>query len=256
MKETMKKALKWTFIFLPFTVIGGYFTGKYAFASYDQSMQQLLLEQVGSVEVLAMITAVQSAMYAVVCTIVGYIFAEKTGLLKPLRYEKMKLAKTILIAIGCGFIFSLDYWVFGSVIPQVAQSYESGLLVRSIDNWIGSIFYGGIVEELMLRFFLMSIVTWIIWKVFCRKYRKEEIPMAVYVSANLICVILFAAGHLPATLAMFGELPVLVLVRCLLLNGGFGFVFGEIYRRFGIQYAFVGHAGTHIVSKLIWLLFL
>jgi hypothetical protein len=102
---------------------------------------------------------------------------------------------------------------------------------------------------------MMSIVVLILWKVFCKKYSKDEIPTAVYVIANVICAVLFAAGHLPATVAMFGELTGLILVRCFLLNGVFGFGFGELYRRYGIQYAFVGHMGTHIVSKLVWLLF-
>ena len=256
MKDTIKKALKWTLCFLPFAIIGGYFTAKYAFATYDETMQQMLLDQIGSVEMLAIITMVQTVMYAVVCTVVGYIFAEKTGLIKPLRYEKKTLGITIVVAIICGIVFSSDYWLFGTFIPEVAESYKDGLLVRNLDNWIASICYGGVIEELMLRFFMMTMVVFVLWKLFCKKRSKDEIPTAIYVVANLICAVLFAAGHLPGTVAMFGELTALILVRCFLFNGAFGFVFGELYRRFGIQYAFVGHMGTHIVSKLIWLLFI
>jgi len=255
MKETIKKALKFALILLPFAAVGGYFTGKYAFASYTEDVQQMILEQIGSVEMLALVSMVQSAMYAVFCTVVGYIVAEKTGLMKPLNYEKDKLIKAGLLAAGCGIFFSLDYWVFGSVIPEVAASYESEILIRSVDNWIASVLYGGIVEELMLRLFMMSLVTLILWKLFGRKYSKEEIPNAVYMSANIICALLFAAGHLPATISMFGGLSALILIRCFLLNGVFGIVFGWLYQKYGIQYAFVGHAGTHIVSKLIWLVF-
>ena len=48
----------------------------------------------------------------------------------------------------------------------------------------------------------------------------------------------------------------LVIIRCFLYNGGLGLVFGWLYRKYGIEYAMIGHAGTHIVSKLIWLLVL
>ena len=50
---------------------------------------------------------------------------------------------------------------------------------------------------------------------------------------------------------MFGTLAPLVLLRCFLLNGGLGLVFGWLYRKYGIQYAMIGHAGAHIISKLI-----
>lgn len=254
-KQTLLDGLKLAVILLPIAAIGGYFTGRYAFASYSEEMQQILLAQVGSVDNLAIVSLVQSVMYMFICTMIGTVFAEATGLKKELKIEADKLVKSALAAIACGVFFTMDYWGFGKLIPQVKASYESGLLIRSLDNWLASIFYGGFIEEVLLRLFLMSLVTFIIWKLFFRKYNKEEIPVKVVVIANVICALIFAAGHLPATIASFGSLTGAILVRCFLLNGCFGIVFGELYRRYGIQYAFVGHMGTHMVSKLIWLLF-
>lgn len=256
MKDTLKRALKMALLMIPFAAIGGYFTGTYAFASYDDEMQKLLLEQIGSAQILAIITMVQSVMYAVFCTVVGYILAEKTGLLKSMKIEKKKLLVTIVAGLVCGVIFAADYWLFSESIPQVAASYRTGVTFNNADTWISSILYGGIVEELMLRFFLMSLVAWIIWKLFFKKYTKEEIPVKVFVIANILCAVVFAAGHLPATLITFGELTAIIVFRCFLMNGLFGVVFGELYRRSGIQYAMTGHMVTHIISKLIWLIFL
>ena len=56
-------------------------------------------------------------------------------------------------------------------------------------------------------------------------------------------------------MGVFGALTPLILVRCFLLNGGFGLVFGRLYRKYGIQYAMLSHALLHIVSKLIWTVF-
>ena len=70
----------------------------------------------------------------------------------------------------------------------------------------------------------------------------------------MIAAVLFAAGHLPATVAIFGELTPLLLLRCFLLNGGFGPIFGRLYRKYGIVYAMISHVLFHIVSKLIWIL--
>jgi hypothetical protein len=48
----------------------------------------------------------------------------------------------------------------------------------------------------------------------------------------------------------------LIIFRCLALNGGLGLLFGWLYRKHGLRYAMIAHGGCHIVSKLIWLLFI
>ena len=254
MNNTMKNAIKLALVLLPFAAVGGFFTGRYLFATLDADMQQMVLEQLGSVEVLAIVSMVQSVMYAFVCAILGYLLAEKTGLLKSFTIKPNMFVKAVVISVVCGVLFALDYWIFGALSPEVAASYESGIIIRSMDNWIASVFYGGIVEELLLRFFLMSLVALVIWKGFFKKSKKEELPVKVFVIANAVCAFVFAAGHLPATISTFGELSLVIIFRCFLLNGVFGFVFGELYRKYGIQYAMIGHMGTHIVSKLIWLI--
>lgn len=256
MKNVIKNGIKFATIMLPFAAIGGFFAGRYSFATMSADMQQMLLAEIGSVNVYATISMVQSAMYAIVCGILGYLLAEKTGLLKNFGFQKKEFAKTVITAALCGVVFSLDYWIFGAWIPQVAESYQSEITIRSVDNWIASVLYGGIIEELMLRFFLMSLLVFIIWKLFFKRWEKEAIPVIVFVIANGIAALVFAAGHLPATILAFGELSFLIVLRCFVLNGLFGFIFGEIYRKYGIQYAIVGHMGTHIVSKLIWLVLL
>ena len=148
-----------------------------------------------------------------------------------------------------GILFSLDKWTFGRWIPQVGASYEAPI---TLNNWLGSVLYGGVVEELMLRLFFMSLLAWLIWKIFFR--REEKVPVKVLVIANVVAALLFAAGHLPATWVLFGELTPMILIRCFLLNGSFGLLFGYLYRKFGIQYAMISHAIFHIVSKLIWTL--
>ena len=40
-----------------------------------------------------------------------------------------------------------------------------------------------------------------------------------------------------------------------LLSGVFGLAFGWLYRKFGLRYAMIAHGGCHVVSKLIWILF-
>ena len=105
-----------------------------------------------------------------------------------------------------------------------------------------------------MRLLLMSLFSWLLWKLFRRKAAQP--PVSVLIWGNILSALLFALGHLPAAAGIFGGITVLVLVRTILLNGVFGVAFGWLYRKYGIQYAMIGHAGTHIISKLIWLLLL
>lgn len=252
MKSIVKKAMLFVVTLLPAMIIGGLFTGIYSFDTYTTDMQNQMINQIGSYELLLVVGTIQSVIYGALCGFLGYILSAKTNLMKSLCFEKDKIIKVLIITIACGLLFSLDYWVFGKMLPEVAILYESKI---TVSNFIASVLYGGIVEEILMRLFLMSLVVFIVWKLFFRSKSKEEIPWGVFVAANVLTALLFAAGHLPATIGIFEELTPLVLLRCFLLNGGFGIVFGRLYRKYGIQYAMLGHMGCHIVSKVIWMIF-
>ena len=245
----MKKALKFTLALLPVALVAGYFVTVYQLEMLDETILAPALEQLGSVWVLIAISMMQTVGYAAVCGFFGCLLANSLGLWKPIRFEKPQILKALLYSVVGGIIFSLDKWTFGAWIPEVGASYEAPI---TVNNWLGSVLYGGVVEELMLRLFFMSLIAWLIWKIFFR--REETVPVKVLLIANVVAALLFAAGHLPATFVLFGELTPMILLRCFLLNGSFGLLFGYLYRKFGIQYAMVSHAVFHIVSKLIWTL--
>ncbi|MBE6919600.1 MAG: CPBP family intramembrane metalloprotease [Ruminococcaceae bacterium] len=118
---------------------------------------------------------------------------------------------------------------------------------------VATVTYGAVIEEIMLRLFFMTLLVFLLWKLF---QRKRELPStAVMVIANVIAALLFAAGHLPTTFVTLGSSP-LILLRCFLLNGTFGLAFGWLYRKYGLRYAMIAHGGCHVVSKLIWLVWL
>ena len=77
----------------------------------------------------------------------------------------------------------------------------------------------------------------------------------ILIAANILTAILFAAGHLPATIMMIGSSS-LIIFRCFLLNGVFGLLCGWLYRKYGLRSAMIAHGGCHVISKLIWILFI
>ncbi|MGT2937594.1 CPBP family glutamic-type intramembrane protease [Streptococcus caprae] len=84
-------------------------------------------------------------------------------------------------------------------------------------SWVSSITYGGVVEEIMMRLFIMSLLSWIVWKLFFRN--SKTIPNKLLIVSNILTALLFATGHLPATILIFGALTPLLVFRCFFLNG-------------------------------------
>ena len=245
----LKSNLKFIVFLLIFGIVGGYFTTLYSLESLDDAMIQEVLAQAGSIEIVILVSMVQIVIYAVGLGLTGKILADKIGLWRPISFEKEPLIKVLLISLIGGVLFILpDYFIFGSFSEVIRDSYTAKPTINFI---ISCLTYAPVVEEVMLRLFFMSLIAFGLWKLSHRD-RVSEKQMII---ANVIAALLFSAGHLPATALMLGLTP-LIVIRCFLLNGAFGLAFGYLYRKHGIQYAMLAHAGIHLVSKLIWMLFI
>lgn len=242
------KSLKFILFLAIFGLIGGYFTSLYSIEIMDAAILEETISQVGSIEIIIIIITMQSLIYAVALGLIGRLIAEKIGLWREFRLEAKPIIYTALVSIIGGLVFILsDVLLFAKLIPPVLDSYLSKPTLNFI---IANITYGGVVEEIMLRLFLMSLIAFVLSKLSKDKTASDT----HFIVANIIAAILFSAGHLPATITSIGISPIIVF-RCFLLNGGFGLLFGRMYRKHGIGYAMLTHAGVHIISKIIWILF-
>ncbi len=250
-KKVFKELLPILLFVIPLAIIGGYFTGRYTLEHTTDVIMNIIMEQIPDESLFYVITTLQSLLYAIFATVIGYFLADRVSLVKPFKLEKSILMKTVPIIVVLGIVFTGDYFVFGNLIPEVAADYEKGI---SISYFISSLTYGGIVEEVLLRWFFMTFIAWVLVMIFAKKVDKASIPVWIFVIANVVAALVFAAGHLPATQMFFGTITPLILFRCFLLNGGFAIVFGRFYRKYGIQYAMLAHFGLHLISKTILLL--
>ena len=252
MKAFIKAYWKTLLFFAVVGLIGGYFTGLYALESYPPEMQQELLAQGMNATMLGLVSALQSAGYGLVLGAAGIWLGKKVGLWKDERHitKKPLLAALIISLIGGLALILPDLLFFGKYEQALLDVYATKPTVPYL---LATVTYGAVIEEIMLRLFMMSLVAFVLHLLFERK--REEVSTAVLVVANVISALLFAAGHLPVNEMMFGLTPMIVL-RCILLNGVFGLAFGWLYRRYGLRYAMIAHGGCHVVSKLIWILFL
>ncbi len=250
MMKYIKENWKFFVFVILICIIGGYFTTIYTLQSFDQSLFEETIKQIGSKELFIGISVAQISLYAVIFAGIGIILSNKIGLWKKFEVNKKAIIGVIIISILGGLSLSIvDRYVFGSFIDPVMHMYDNKPTIEYI---ISAFTYGGVFEEILMRLFLMSLLSWIIAKIFYRK----EIPTKVFVISNIVAALLFAAGHIPATIQTFGYVDALILFRCFLMNGAFGLAFGWLYRKYGIGYSMLAHFGAHLISKVIWILFI
>ena len=251
MKRFLKNYWKILTFFMVVGLLGGYFLGLYSLQTYPEEIRREVMAQGITEELLGIVTAVQSAGYGLILGALGILLAKKVGLWRDkLEFAPRPLCVTAVAAVigGMGLILP-DLLFFGRYEQVIRASY---LVKPTAAYVIASVAYGGVIEEVMLRLFMMSLIAFVLHKLFERG--KQDTSAAVLMAANVIAAVLFAAGHLPATLMTLGASS-MILLRCFLLNGGFGLLFGWLYRKYGLQYAMLAHGGCHVVSKLIWILF-
>lgn len=249
MKQLIKNNLKYLIFLAIFGLIGGYFTAVYTIQSLGQEMIDEALAELGSIEILIIIVTLQSLGYALVLGVIGKILANKIGLWRKLSFDKKGNVELVILTVlgGAAFIL-LDYLFFSSFSEVVKNSYA---VKPTVEYVMASITYGAVIEEVMLRLFFMSFIALIVQKI----SKRDAMNDRILIVSNVISALLFAAAHLPATIMTIGITP-MILIRCFVMNGAFGLMFGRLYRKYGIHYAMLAHGGVHIFSKLIWILFI
>jgi membrane protease YdiL (CAAX protease family) len=252
MKNYVKSYWKVILFFVVTGLIGGFFLGLYTLDSYPEAMQEELLSQGINQYVLGIVTAVQSAGYGLILGAIGILLSKQIGLWKDeIKFEKKQIIETAVIAlIGGMAMILLDIWFFGNYSQVILDSYK---IKPTLAYILASVTYGAVIEEVMLRLFFMSLIAFVLHRLF--EKNSEQVSDIIFIIANIIAALLFAAGHLPATEMLIGLSPMIVF-RCFLLNGSLGILFGRLYRKYGLHYAMLAHGGCHIVSKLIWIFFI
>jgi len=142
-------------------------------------------------------------------------------------------------------LIAADVFLFQPRIPKIGNG-------EGVVWWkaaLGGVFYGGIVEEVMVRLFLMTLIVWVLSFIF--KKNGNTIPLSFYWIGITLAALIFSAGHLPATEALYGELTALLIVRSFMLNGILAVFFGYLFWKKGLEYAMIAHMMVHIVTQLI-----
>ena len=205
---------------------------------------------------------VQNAILVGLAVLVGLVLGPRVGLRVsrpasiPGDSAVAKYGRAALVGVAVGVVIvGLDALVFA---PLVGNAVLGGAVIaapqaRGATAAFGLLasLYGGVTEELLLRFGLLTLLAWLGWRLLGR---PAELPDGVAWAAILVAAVLFGLGHLPVTATLFQLTPA-VLARMLVLNGLGGVVFGWLYWRYDLVSAMVAHfAGDVVLHVLVVLL--
>lgn len=208
-----------------------------------------------SPELLQWLGIAQSALLLAIAVTIGLFTAPKVGLAAPVVNAVVTgqpwlppLRGQLRPALVGAILGALVLFVYGLLQPLLmpelliaAQGSEPPLLMR--------VLYGGITEELLLRWGVMSLLVWLIWRVGQRG--RGEVRSGIVWAGNLLAALLFGIGHLPA-LAAFGVAFTVPMVLAVVIGNALaGIVFGWLYWRKGLEAAILAHAGTHVITVFV-----
>ena len=207
---------------------------------------------------------IQNAILCAVAIFGGLFFAGRVGLGTPIldsvtRDESVadKVRTILPLSIILGVLatlvlLGLEFFYFQPAMLKELGGTAAALNLQTSQPaaWKGFLasFYGGIVEEILLRLFVMSFLVWL--GRLLSKTLDGRPTSAVFWIANILAAVLFGLAHLPTT-ALLVPLTPLVVARAVFLNGLIGVVCGWLYWKRGLESAMVSHFSADLVLHVL-----
>lgn len=260
----MNKSFKWKVFFILWvaTIFGVIAVIPYSLELQGATLQSLDLPI--PLPALIAIQIVQSALIFGVLIAAGLFFAGRIGLGAPILEarargesvaDKIRAILPVSIIVGVvasALIIGLEILIFQPALMKELGDSANALNLQNSQPaaWKGFLasFYGGIVEEVLLRLFLMSLLAWLGKFI---SHTADRLPASgVLWVANILAAIIFGLGHLPATATIIPLTP-LVITRAIVLNGLAGVAFGWLYWKRGLEAAMISHFSADIVLHVL-----
>lgn len=206
-------------------------------------------------------TLLQSTILLVIAVAVGLYCAPRLGLtshlIEAVRTGQPRwtaLRRELPLAITLGVLTAAVALALETLArPFLAAELEALAQVfpRDLATTLAGIFYGGITEEVLVRWGLLSLLAWLGWRLF---ERSRSAPSSRLMWGVIVIVaLLFGVGHLGAVAAVTPLTPLLI-ARTILLNAVVATAFGWLFWRRSLEAAMIAHASWHVVISLLALL--
>jgi hypothetical protein len=188
-----------------------------------------------SMNTLIILSILQSVIFTAIFAAAGAILAPRIGFRAYLADVPIK-KKVFWIVLKRQFFYGATIGLAGSIIAYfIAPDFIAYL---NLYPFLSRLF-GGLTEEVIMRWGFMTIIIWILWRIF---QHGIGIPKELLIwSGILLSQILFAIGHIP-TLIKFGITnPVWCACTIFIVSLPWGWLFWK----HGLESAFIAHASFH-----------
>lgn len=195
------------------------------------------------------LSLVNPVILVTLCTALGCWLVPKVGLDAPVVRALVErqpawpaLRRMLVAALLVGAVVAVILFGYGQLsAPWFASAPHADLPMPLI----AKLLYGGVVEELITRWGLMTLFVWAAWKL---ARSPVAIPPWVYTVGASIAALLFAAGHLPLLYAVMPQPPASLIAAVMVGNAVPGLLFAWLFRRYGLEAAMLAHALSHLLS--------
>lgn len=212
-----------------------------------------------SVELLVLALTLQSAIFLAIAVIVGMFTAPKLGFTSHV-YDRVTAGTPIGRSIRAdgrpglaggavvGLLLVASEVVSQRLLDLGGQEMTIELLVQSIPL---RLLYGGITEELLLRWGVMSLFAFAIWRL--AGDTRSDPSSAIVWAAIVASAVAFGVLHLPAATGIYGGLTMELIAFIVGANAVAGIVFGWLLWQHSLEARVIAHATAHALAVSVWL---
>ncbi|MGH7721133.1 MAG: CPBP family glutamic-type intramembrane protease [Gemmatimonadaceae bacterium] len=202
--------------------------------------------------VLLLASLAQSALLLALAVWAGVVLAPAVGLRAP-AFEAAAARRPIAPALKWQLLPGLVAGGLGGMLLFAVGRYSPAALAETQERFalplVARVLYGGITEELLLRWGLMTALVWLAWRLL--QHRRGAVRAGFVWLAIAVSAFIFGAGHLPVASALLGVLDANVVAFVIGVNTAFGLLFGYLFWRWGLESAMIAHGLAHVVSYLM-----
>ncbi|RZS95462.1 CPBP family intramembrane glutamic endopeptidase [Cecembia calidifontis] len=221
-----------------------------------EEMQSILEEQFTPSQI-QWLLLINPTIIMLIAVIVGVLLYQKINLSIPifekwlgLKEDFPQTREILVYGIVGGLLTGVVLSLFG-LIGRVLIPSEFEQLTANIQLTLAARFlYGGITEEILMRFGLMTFLVWI-----ASKISKGTKP-SIYWLGIILAALIFAVGHFPMVFQVIGNPSPIMIGYVLLGNSIGGLVFGWLYWKKGLESAFLAHMFAHVGMVVLEKIFL
>ena len=203
---------------------------------------------------LKLLSLVQPAVFIALAVLAVHFLAPKVGLTAPAA-EAWAQGRPVLPALRPQWLPGLLGGLAGGAAIVLLAAVLTPLLPPGAAERISAfgrimplptrLLYGGVTEEVLLRWGLMSLLVWACWRAFLPRHGRA--PASCYHAAIFLSALIFGAGHLPVAFLLVPQPNAALVAFVILANGVFGLVAGYLYWRRGLESAVIAHMIAHVV---------